>query len=104
MSRFPTDEDFNHSSLQLQSEIKKWVDLPTEKIYKIISMEPRTGKFGPELVLELQEKDGTPHKVWCTKSIRLALEKDVNINFLRNNISTGKTSSGYVIPNVEFRH
>ena len=101
MSKFPSIKTFDERSYPVQLEIKKWVELPTETIFEIISKESKIGKFGPELIVELSEEDGTMHKVWCPKSVRLALEKDVNINFIRNNKSIGKTSSGYVIPNVD---
>ena len=79
MASFPTVKDFEAQS----DTVLKWRDLPLG-IFKVLSKRPTLNKFGPGMLLELENDDGEVFHCWAPSRLVKKLNDDTAINFVLN--------------------
>ena len=78
---FPTVDDFK--SAPLDGAVTKWRDLELG-VFRIVSKRPTRNKFGPGMLLELEDADGEISLSWAPARLVQKLSDDKTINYVLN--------------------
>ena len=85
---FPTEEDFEN-----REEVVKWREIE-RGIYKLHEVQDRgRNKYGPSVVLKLENSQGKKFLVWAPSSLAYAIQNRERTSFI-NNVGMKKSEKG----------